>query len=122
MARPRRKTFLVDIVVKGVEVCTYFGSVLSLSLQHVRELPEFASLVSLDRSKWPRCLLWHGWLPGLGGISDGDPCASSFGDLAFSNFERCLGAYPVDHSGSWTPPDNWDADDVALEISDHLNI
>ena len=32
---------------------------------HVRELPEFAYLMSLDRSTWPRCLLWHGWLPGL---------------------------------------------------------
>ena len=34
-------------------------------LQHVRDLPEFAYLMSLDRSNWPRCLLWHGWLPGL---------------------------------------------------------
>ena len=85
-----------------------------LPLQHVRELPEFASYMSLDRSKWPRCLLWHGWLPGPSGIRD--PCASSFGDLAFGELERCLGAYPVDFSGSWTPPDHWDADDIALEI------
>ena len=60
-------------------------------LQHVRELPEFAKLMSLDRSNWPRCLLWHGWLPGLSGISDKDPWAFSFGDLAFSHLERCLG-------------------------------
>ena len=53
-------------------------------LQHVRELPEFASLMSLDRRKWPRCPLWHGWLPGLGGISDREPWASSFGDSACS--------------------------------------
>ena len=32
---------------------------------HVWELPEFLSIMSLDRSKWPRCLLWHGWLLGL---------------------------------------------------------
>ena len=50
-----------------------------LPLQQVRELPEFAILMSLDRSKWPRCLLWHGWLPGLSGTSVGDPWASSFG-------------------------------------------
>ena len=43
------------------------------SLQHVRDLPEFASLMSLDRSKWPRSLLWHGWLSGLNGISAEDP-------------------------------------------------
>ena len=37
----------------------YFGSV-SLSILHVRELPELVSLMSLDRSNWPRCLLWQG--------------------------------------------------------------
>ena len=42
-------------------------------LQHVRELPQFAYLMSLDRSNWPRCLLWHGWLPGLNGISKKGP-------------------------------------------------
>ena len=30
-----------------------------------------------------------------------------------------LGAYPVDFVGSWTPPDHWDADGIALEMSDH---
>ena len=34
-------------------------------LLHVRELPEFAYLMYLDRSKWPCCLLWHVLLPGL---------------------------------------------------------
>ena len=69
-------------------------------LLHFRELPKFATLMSLDRSKWPRCLLWHGWLPGLGGASGGDPSATSIGDLAFGELEKCLGAYPVDLSGS----------------------
>ena len=87
-----------------------------LPLQHVRELPEFAYLVSLDRSKWPRCLLWHGWFPGLNGISHKDPWATSFGDLASFHLERCLGANPVDCAGSWTPPEYWDADDIALEM------
>ena len=31
-------------------------------IQHVRDLPEFAYLMSLDRSNWPRCFLWHGSL------------------------------------------------------------
>ena len=91
-------------------------------LLHVRELSEFASLVSLNRSKWPRCLLWHGWLPGLSGAGEGDPWATSFGDLACGEVERCLGAYPMDCSGYWTPPEYWDADDVALEMSDDPNI
>ena len=91
-------------------------------LQHVRDLPEFATLMSLDRNKWSRCLLWHGWLPGLSGLRDKNPWASSVGDLAFSHLERCLGAYPADSSCSWTPPEYWDADDIALEMSDHPKI
>ena len=117
-ARPRKKTFLVDFVVTGMEMATYSGSVLFTAFSM---LGIFLSLL-LNRSNWPRCLLWHGWLPGLSGLCDKDPWASSFGDLAFSNLERCLGAHPVDHSGFWTPPDYWDADDVALEMSDHPNI
>ena len=50
-----------------------------LLLQHVRDLPELATLMSLNRSNWPRCLLWHGWLPGLCGLGDKDPWASSLG-------------------------------------------
>ena len=52
-----------------------------LSLQHVRDLPEFAYLMSLDRSNWPRCLFWHGWLPGCNGISDTDHWATSLSHL-----------------------------------------
>ena len=41
------------------------------TLQHVREVPEFATLMSLDRGKWPRCLLCHGWLLGLSSLAKG---------------------------------------------------
>ena len=88
----------------------------------MRELPDFASLMSLDRTTWPRCLLWHGWLPGLGGGGGRSSWAASFGQLACLELERCLGAYPADSSGHWTPPDYWDVDDIALEMSDHPNI
>ena len=36
--------------------------------------------------------------------------------------EGCLGAYPVDSSSCWTPPEYWDADNIALEMSDNSNI
>ena len=91
-------------------------------LQHVRDLPEFAYLMSIDRSKWPRSLLWHGWLPGLSVNSISNPWAASFGDLASFHLEWCLGAYPVDFVDCWTPPDYWDADDIALEMPDHPNV
>ena len=91
-------------------------------LQHVRDLPEFSFLMSLDRSKWPRCLLWHGWLPGLNGMLGDKPWALSFSELASFHLEGCLGAYPIDFAAAWTPPDYWDADDIALEIPEHPNI
>ena len=78
--------------------------------------------MSLDRSKWPRCLLWHGWLPGLCGIGHRDPWAAPYGDLASFHLERCLGAYPVDFVGAWTLPDYWDAAGIALEIPEHPNV
>ena len=90
--------------------------------QHVRDLPEFSFLMSLDRSKWPRCLLWHGWLPGLNGMLGDKPWALSFSELASFHLEGCLGSYPVDDAAAWTPPDYWDADDIALEMSEHPNI
>ena len=91
-------------------------------LQHVPDLPDFSFLMSLDRRKWPRSLLWHGWLPGLNGMLNDKPSALSFGESASFHLERCLGAYPVDFAAAWTPPDCWDADDIALEIPDHPNI
>ena len=88
----------------------------------MRELFEFASLMSLDRTTWPRCLLWHCLLPGLSGGGGRSSWAASVGQLACLEIERCLGAYPADSSGHWTPPDYWDVDDIALEMSDHSNI
>ena len=67
--------FLVDFVVVGMEMGIYFGSAPfpSLLLLHVRELPEFMSLMAMDRRKWRRCLLWHGWLLGLCLACERDP-------------------------------------------------
>ena len=50
MARPRRKMFLVNFVVREMVMVTCSGSVLFSHFQHVRDLPEFAYLLSLDRS------------------------------------------------------------------------
>ena len=77
---------------------------------------------SPDRSNWPGCFLWHGWLPGINGFSAKDPWATSFGDLASFHLERCLGAYPVDVADSWTPPEYWDAADIALEMPEHPGV
>ena len=66
-------------------------------------------------------LLTLAWL--VAGIDQRDPWAISFGDLASFHLERCLGAYPVDFGGgAWTPPDYWDAADIALEMPEHPNV
>ena len=38
------------------------------TLVEIRENPEFHDLMRLDKARWPRCLLWHGWLPMLSGV------------------------------------------------------
>ena len=125
LARPRRKMFPADYAAKGMVmvVVIYSGNGrFSLWCMHVGELPEFLSIMSLARSKWPRCLLWHGWLPGLGGAGGRDPWAASSGQLACCDLERCLGAYLVDGSAFWTLPDYWDVDDLASKMPGAPNI
>ena len=38
-------------------------------LVEIRESPEFHDLMREDKAHWPRCLLWHGWLPLLSGVN-----------------------------------------------------
>ena len=71
-----------------------FGSASFPPLLRVTELPELATLVALDRSNPPRCLLWHGWLPGLSGAGESDPWATSFGVFACCKLECRLVAHP----------------------------
>ena len=71
-----------------------------------------------DRLKWPRCLHWCGWLPGLGLGGDRAPWADSLGRLAVRPSELVSGGYPVDNSCFWSPPDFLDAEDLAIETGD----
>ena len=48
-----------------------------------------------------------------------DPWAASLGQLAGRSLEQRLGACPADDSEFWTPPDFWDADDLAHGMEDH---
>ena len=114
--------FHVDFVGKGMVMVIYFGNVLFSLSSMFGIFLNLLFLMSLDRSNWPRCLLWHGWLPGLQGIGQREPWALSFGDLASFHLKRCLGAYPVDFGNAWTPPGYWDVADIALEMPDHPNV
>ena len=48
LVRPRRKMFLVDFAGRRMVVDIFFWECSFLPLQHVRELPEFAFLMSLS--------------------------------------------------------------------------
>ena len=56
-----------------------------------RNSPEFLPLMSRDRTNWPRCLLWHGWLPGLISRTTGSSWAIASSDLASYSLENALG-------------------------------
>ena len=101
---------------------TCSGSVPFLPLQHVRELPEFAFLCLWIVVTGP--VVFFGMVGCLVRMTLVVivPWDISFGDLASAELERCLGAYPVDFAGSWTPPEYWDAGDIALEMSEYLNV
>ena len=72
--------------------------------------------MSRDHTNWPRCLLWHGWHPGLTSRTIGTPCAVASSDLASSCLENALGPYPVSSTSAWHP--FWDQDDVQDMIDD----
>ena len=76
-----------------------------------------------DRSDWPPCLLWHGWLPGLTSRSTGSPWAVAASDLSCHNFEKVLGPYTLSTHSTWHP--FWDQDDAQDMVDDvpvHPNI
>ena len=43
----------------------------------IRDHPEFHGLMEMDKSCWPWCLLWHGWLLLLSGVNGCSPWAES---------------------------------------------
>ena len=116
--KQKGRTSCVDSVVGKTVMGICFRIVSFLPVVHVCELPEFMPLMARDRSSLPRCLLWHGWLPGLGTAGERDPWAAALGQLADRSLEQALGAYPRDEAGFWAPPDFWDLEDLAIEIGE----
>ena len=51
-------------------------------LVEIRENPEFHDLMRMDKGHWPRCLLWHGWLPVLCGVNGASPWAADASESA----------------------------------------
>ena len=88
-------------------------------LVEIRENPEFHDLKRMDKSHWPRCLLWHGWLPLLSGTGGGSLWADSADDAAVHMLESALGSYSSDIIQGWDLPQgvDWDSADDGLPPS-----
>ena len=109
--RPKRKMFPVDFVAKKMEMVICFGSVL---FHLYCMLGSSLNLLTLCLWIVEDGLVAHSGMAGclvLVVLVLETLWAASFGQLA-CELERRLGAYPVDDSGHWTPPDYWDADDL----------
>ena len=89
---------------------------------HIRDSPEFHDLLLLDRSSWPRCLLWHGWLPALACSGGASPWCTSDDDVADARLERMLGSYCESVCREWVPSDHFLADLATSDVSDHPDV
>ena len=67
-----------------------------LPLTHIREDPQYATLMAHDTSERPRCVLWHGWLPQLTTRIDKSPWAVSTSDSVDACLVTALGGCPID--------------------------
>ena len=71
----------------------------------------------MDKSFWPRCLLWHGWLPLLSGANLGSPWARDLSHGAGNLPECALGSYSPSPLLDWRLPVGFDAESAALQAA-----
>ena len=91
-------------------------------LVEIRENPEFHDLMRMDKAHWPRCLLWHGWLPMLSGVNGASPWAVDASESAAYLVEVALGRYSSGLITEWGPSDDFDHDDAAASLTDHPDV
>ena len=84
-------------------------------LVEIRENPEVHDLMRMDKGRWPRCLLWRGWLPMLSGINGASPWAASASEGASYLVEAALGCYSSGKITEWSPPVEYDRVEVASD-------
>ena len=62
----------------------------------------------MDKSQWPRCLLWHGWLPLLSGVDGASTWAATAGEAAVNMLECTLCACSAQVLSDGEPPNGVD--------------
>ena len=95
LENPRRKKSLAGFVGVLMGMVIFSGIALPLRLFASGTILKFVPLLTLDRSSWPRCLAWHGWLPCLSARRGQFPWAVAEVDNVDASLESALGAYPA---------------------------
>ena len=91
-------------------------------LVEIRENPDFHDLMRMDKAHWPRCLLWHGWLPMLSGVNSVSPWAGNASESANYLVETALGGYSSRLITEWSLPDGYDQVAVSPLVPVHPNV
>ena len=90
-------------------------------LVEIRGNPEFHDLMRMDKGHWPRCLLWHGWLPMLSGVPGASPWAADASESAGFLVEAALGRYSSGLSAECGRSDEYEVEAASL-MPDHPNV
>ena len=101
--RKREKALLKSVMVGGVWNDFLLGRVRG-QLVPCRENHEFHHLMRMDEGHWPRCLLWHGWIPLLSGVDGASPWAADASECAVHLVEVALGRCSPGLMTEWSPP------------------
>ena len=75
-----------------------------------------------EKVHWPRCLLWHGWLPLLSGVNGASPWALNASESASYLIEVALGRYSSGLITEWSLSDEFDRDRAASSLPDHPDV
>ena len=78
--------------------------------------------MSMDKAHWPRCLLWHGWLPMLSGVNGASPWAIDASESAAYLVEVASGRYSSGLVSEWGLSGDFDHDDAAASLTDHPDV
>ena len=102
------KLSLVGSVGLLTVMVIFFGIVLHHLLLRFVKILSFHDLMRLDETHWPRCLLWHGWLPMPSGVDSASPWAVDASEGAAYLVEVALGRYSSGLIVEWSPCDGFD--------------
>ena len=83
----------------------------------IREHLEFHDHMEMDKTSWPRCLLWHGWFLLLFGVDGGSPWAQSPAEGAVNLLECPLGRYSSSQLSEWRLPADFDVEGAARRVA-----